>query len=251
MSYHVAGTAAVALAFGLFAATLGTSPRPAAHEAHNGASTAAATRPELAIPRTADYDYDPPEPGGYRLPPLKEAGDGRVLDATGAEHRLRDLLRGRITVLAFIYTRCADVCPQATLMLHDLHRITEEDAALRDALQLVTVSFDPEHDTPEVMAMHAAALTDGLKPASDWRFLTTSGREALKPILAAYVQPGGPKTDPSDPLGPFAHQLRVFLIDRDARVRNIYSLGFLDPRLVMTDVRTLLLDESREEVAGG
>ena len=37
-----------------------------------------------------------------------------------------------------------------------------------------------------------------------------------------------------------AHLLRVYLIDRQRRVRNIYGLGFLDPRLLLADVRTLL-----------
>jgi len=41
------------------------------------------------------------------------------------------------------------------------------------------------------------------------------------------------------------HTLRVFLIDRDGRIRNIYSSGTLDPRLVLADVKTLLMEESR------
>jgi protein SCO1 len=72
--------------------------------------------------------------------------------------------------------------------------------------------------------------------------LTTSGKDALRPILEAYDQPIGRKPDPDDPLGPLAHQLRVFLIDGKGEVRNIYSVGFLDPRLVMTDVRTVLTE---------
>ena len=39
--------------------------------------------------------------------------------------------------------------------------------------------------------------------------------------------------------------LRVFLIDRAARIRNIYSSGTLDPRLVVADVKTLLLEEAK------
>lgn len=200
---------------------------------------AGAARPELSIPRTTDYDYDPPEVGSYSLPTIKPAADGRVLDETGAERSLRALLDGKITVMAFIYTRCGDVCPQATMLLHELYGIASEDRTLRDDLQLITISFDPEHDTPEVMALYAEALA---RESAGWRFLTTSGTDALRPILDAYDQPIGPKSDPEDPLGPLAHQLRIFLIDAKGEVRNIYSVGFLDPRLVMTDVRTLLLE---------
>jgi protein SCO1/2 len=202
---------------------------------------ASLARPELSIPRTADYDYDPPEPGSYSLPPIEPAADGRVLDETGAEQSLRALLDGKITVMAFIYTRCADICPEATMLLHELYGIASEDPTLRHDLQLITISFDPEHDTPEVMALHA----DSLRHEGDsavWRFLTTPGEAELRPMLDAYDQPVGPKTDPDDPLGPLAHQLRVFLIDAKGEVRNIYSVGFLDPRLVMTDVRTLLAE---------
>jgi protein SCO1 len=51
------------------------------------------------------------------------------------------------------------------------------------------------------------------------------------------------------PHGRIAHQLRVYLIDRQRQVRNIYNLDFLDPRLVITDVQTLLLEE--QGVAAG
>jgi len=212
-------------------------PRDAvSHESH----AASPARPELSIPRTSQYDYDPPELGSYALPPIKPAADGRVLDETGAERSLRALLDGKITVMAFIYTRCGDICPEATMLLHELHGIASEDPALRDDLQLITVSFDPEHDTPEVMAMHAEALAG---EGARWRFLTTSGEDALRPILDTYDQPIGRKADRDDPLGPLAHQLRVFLIDSEGQVRNIYSVGFLDMRLVMTDVRTVLAEK--------
>lgn len=224
-------------AFGAIAgAALGLPQHAGAHE---GAHPA---RPELKVPRSAHYDYDPPAPGSYVLPTLRPAADGRVLDERGAEHGLRALLEGKVTVMAFIYTRCADVCPEATMLLYELHGIASDDAALRERLQLITISFDPQHDTPEVMALHAKALA---AEGTTWRFLTTSGEEALRPLLEAYDQPIGPKPDPNDPLGPLAHQLRVFLIDAKGDVRNIYSVGFLDPRLVLTDVRTVLAEEQR------
>jgi len=216
-------------------------PVPAAIAHQTAAHAPGPARPELSIPRSPTYDYDPPALGSYALPPIKPAADGRVLDETGAERSLHALLHGKVSVVAFIYTRCADICPQAQMLLHELHGIASEDAGLRDELQLITISFDPEHDTPDVMAMNADAYRDPGKSAA-WRFLTTSGQAALRPILAAYDQPIGPKTDLDDPMGPLAHQLRVFLIDGEAKVRNIYSVGFLDARLVLTDVRTILAE---------
>ena len=212
----------------------------------SGAETApsASLRPEQALPRSASFDYEVPEPGTYTLPVLKEASDGEVLDALGRKQSLRDLARGRITVLSFIYTRCAsaNACPRATGMLKQVHRLSERDPSLADALRLVTLSFDPIHDTPERMAKYAAwSRTE--KPAAEWHFLTTPSEQKLAPILAAYDQAVDRRANMDDPLGPYFHPVRVYLIDRQGRVRNIYSFGTLDPRLVVTDIRTLLLEE--------
>ncbi len=199
-------------------------------------------RVELSFGRTEEYDYEAPEPGSYRLPSLGDAADGALLDGDGEQRSLHEVMRGRITVLAFIYTRCADPqgCPLSMGLLHDLDYVGEKDPAVGDALRLITVSFDPEHDTPEVMADYAAALSGDDRDGTRWLFLTARTNEDLKPVLAAYDQPIGKRGD-----GSFTHQLRVYLIDRELRVRNIYSLGFMDPRLVIADVRTLLLEERK------
>ncbi|UEM25070.1 SCO family protein (plasmid) [Skermanella mucosa] len=188
------------------------------------------------------FDYDPPKPGTYRLPPLAPAADGTALDETGAVRGLHDLMAGKVMVLSFIYTRCGDVCPLGTAMMRDLHEATAADSALSAGVRLVTMSFDPDHDTPEVMAAEARALR--VPRGADWRFLTARDKGELEKILAAYDQRVLRKADPDDPNGPLAHQLRVYLIDGERRVRNIYSLDFLDPRLVLADVRTLMLEEA-------
>ena len=52
------------------------------------------------------------------------------------------------------------------------------------------------------------------------------------------------KNNPLDPTGPLNHTLRVFLIDRAGNIRNIYSSGTLDLRLVLADVRTLMMESA-------
>src|SRR3954452_15306904 len=81
------------------------------------------------FPRDSDYDYDPPVPGSYVLPVVKTAGDGALLDSNNKAVRLRDLTRGRITVLSFIYTRCAapKACPYATGVLGRIHELSLTD----------------------------------------------------------------------------------------------------------------------------
>ena len=139
----------------------------------------------------ADYDYDPPVPGTYALPVVRKAGAGEVLDDSGNRLQLQDLTRGRITVLSFIYTRCAaaKACPYATGVLRELHELSTRDARLRANMRLVSMSFDPGGDTPAQMAVYAA-LAKTSKPSAEWRFLTTASREKLSPILDAYGQMG-------------------------------------------------------------
>ena len=194
--------------------------------------------------RTADHDYDPPTPGTYQLPVIKPAADGALLDSKGKPVRLAELTRGRITVMSFIYTRCAaaKACPMATGVLLQLHRESAEDAALAKGLRLVSLSFDPVNDTPERMAAYAG-LASQRPTGAPWHFVTTKSQTELQPILAAYGQAVDKKQNPLDPTGPLNHTLRVFLVDAAGKIRNIYSSGTLDPRLVLADVRTLMMEK--------
>ena len=126
--------------------------------------------------------------------------------------------------------------------MRDLHEAAAADPALTPILRLITMSFDPDHDTPEVMALQAQSLRTG--DEADWSFLTARDKGSLGEILAAYGQRVLANPAPDDTGGPLAHQLRVYLIDRSGKIRNIYSLDFLDPRLVLADIRTLALEES-------
>jgi cytochrome oxidase Cu insertion factor (SCO1/SenC/PrrC family) len=196
--------------------------------------------------RTTDHDYDAPVPGTYQLPVIKGAADAALLDAAGKPINLRDLTRGRVTVLSFIYTRCASAkaCPMATGVLMDLHELSAGHPELAQNLRLVSMSFDPVHDTPERMRAYSALASDRPQ-AAPWHFVTARSEIELQPVLAAYGQAVDKKANPADPTGPLNHTLRVYLIDREGRIRNIYSSGTLDLRLVLADARTLLLEKPR------
>ena len=198
------------------------------------------------FPRDSNYDYDPPAPGSYSLPVVKRAADGVLLGTNNKAVNLHDLTRGRVTVLSFIYTRCAapKACPYATGVLGQLHDATVKDETLAKNMRLVSISFDPEYDTPAHLAAYSENVREE-KSGCEWRFLTSKSQAELEPILAAYDQAVDKKSNPADPQGPLYHTLRVFLIDREGRIRNIYSSGTLDPRLVLADVKTLLLEDSK------
>jgi len=206
-------------------------------------------RSELSLPRTAEYDYDAPEPGTYTLPVLKPAADGVVLGVDGKPVRLHELVDGRITVLSFIYTRCADprACLRASSVLSQLQQLTLAEPAIATNLLLLSLSFDPTHDTPEVMSRYGSVFS-GKQGGAQWLFLTTEGRDQLTPLLDRYGQQVD-RAKPGNATGPYNHSLRVYLIDGQKRIRNIYSYGLLDPRLVMTDVRTLLMEAAHSKAA--
>jgi protein SCO1/2 len=199
---------------------------------------------DRALPHDSDYDYDPPVPGSYALPVIKLAPDGAIIDSAGKALNLRELTHGRITVLSFIYTRCAaaKACPYATGVLYDLHALSAGDNGLEKNMRLVSLSFDPDYDTPQRLAEYSEAMREQ-KSGCEWRFATAKSQAELGPILTGYGQSVDKRSNPNDPQGPLYHILRIFLIDRQGRIRNIYSSATLDPRLVLADVKTLLLEE--------
>jgi len=201
---------------------------------------------DTVVSHDQDYDYDPPVAGSYSLPVIKRAPDGALVDSDSKTLNLRELTHGRITVLSFIYTRCAaqKACPYASGVLNQLHTLSMDDKVLAKNMRLVSLSFDPDYDTPKRLATYSEGMREQ-NGGCEWHFATATSRAELDSILNSYDQAVDKRSNPNDPQGPLYHILRVFLIDREGRIRNIYSSATLDPRLVLADVRTLLLEETK------
>ncbi len=199
--------------------------------------------PVVLAPGYAALTFEAPQPGTYQLPPLGAASNGRLVDVDGKPAALRDLLGDRIVVLSFVYTACSDVngCPLATHVLSEIQqRVLESAPDLTRQLRLITLSFDPLNDTPEVMKAYGSRFEH---PPFDWRFLTTEGNDELAPVLDDSGQWIVKDYDTEGHyLGSISHVLRVFLIDRERQIRNIYSISFLHADTVLADVRTLLAE---------
>lgn len=203
------------------------------------------SQPMSAVfPASDAYQFDPPMPGSYRLNRLKKAPDGVVLDIHGQENRLADMMQDKITLVSFVYLTCGDVngCPLAMSVFYDFYDASLELPDLRDDVQLMTISFDPESDTVEAIEYFAyPETTDSLADQKiEWHVLTTSGMQSLQPILDGY----GQVVDRSNDQEAISHLLRMYLVDREGMIRNVYGLGFMDPRLLMTDIETLLMEEA-------
>jgi cytochrome oxidase Cu insertion factor (SCO1/SenC/PrrC family) len=197
-------------------------------------------------------EFVPPAPGSYELPPIEAAVDGAVVDADGTRRRLFDYLGDHYVVLSFVYSHCTDSegCPLATGILEMVRDALENAPDLQPGVRLVTLSFDPVRDTPEVMrdyALHAGPDTLGpVWKARPWAFLTTPSAADVQPILDGFGQTIVPEIDElGKRTGDFSHVLKVYLIDRRKLVRNIYSTRFLHPAIVINDLRTLWMEDAR------
>ena len=208
---------------------------------------------DLIAPGYGTLDYAVPVAGSYPLPPLGPAADALVLDSNGKERQLYQLFGERYALLSFMYSSCSDVngCPLTAHVFYRLQRAMAENPTLAKSLKLVSLSFDPEHDTPQAMRLYANNFLHTGAP-DQWRFATTHNQQQLAPILDAYSQDvqqalatnGLATTD-------FYHVLRVFLIDPQRRIRNIYSVSFLHTDLILADLQTLLLQEQGPQKHAG
>jgi len=186
-------------------------------------------------------EFVPPAPGTYTLPVIDRVADHRLLDSSGDSVQLAALKRDRLAVVAFVYTTCSEAagCPLAEAIMQRLDRQLAADPALSGRVRLLTVSFDPERDTPARMRM----VREGFTPKTDWAFLTAADEAALRPVLDDFGQPVAKlRYENGEWTGLFRHVLKVFLLDEHDQVRNIYSTGMISPDLVMNDLRTLAME---------
>jgi len=191
----------------------------------------------------ADLPYDVPKPGSYTLAKISKAAGGTVIGVDGNDLDLNTLLGDKIVLLTFFYSSCVDLngCPLATAVFYKIKEQFKNDPILADKIRLISISFDPEHDTPEVIKLYGAGFEGG---EPEWVFLTTSSEETLLPITSKYGQLVIKEYDESgEYTGSMAHVLRAFLIDRSKNIRQEYSVSFLHDELVSTDIKTLLIED--------
>lgn len=91
-------------------------------------------------------------------------------------------LRGKPALLTFIYTRCPmpEMCPATTLRFQEVQKALSPEE--RAALRLISISFDPEYDTPEVLAAYGRLWE---VDDSFWSLLTGSPAD-IQRVAAAY-----------------------------------------------------------------
>jgi protein SCO1 len=142
---------------------------------------------------------------------------------------------GSMVLITFTYTRCP--LPTFCLLMDQnfatIQRSAGEDAVLRDRVRLISISMDPEYDTPAVLSAHAARLK---ADQAVWTFLT-GDRVTIDRVAGRFGV--GVMRNPAVPTD-ITHNLRTVLAGPDGRVARIYSSNDWTPGKVLTDLRALL-----------
>jgi cytochrome c peroxidase len=227
------------LCFALFASLLALSSSLSSAQNADSYST--------AIPDALQPQFTPPPPGTYTLPIIDTVSDYTVLNTEGKPTNLFALTADKIAVISFMYTSCADVggCPLAAAVLQQLDQLLSQRPETARQVTLLSVSFDPERDTPARMA----ETRQHLQPRTDWHFLTATNAKQLQPMLTDFNQPIAKLTTQNGEWsGLFRHVLKVYLLDQHHRVRNIYSTGLFSAQLVLNDIETILLETRKRAV---
>jgi protein SCO1/2 len=143
--------------------------------------------------------------------------DDPLVDQAGATRRLTDW-QGKALAVTFVYTRCPvpDFCPLMDRHFADLQRAILADASLRDRVHLVSISFDPRHDTPEAIKAHAK--TRGADPRV-WSYLTGDAA-AIDHVTSRF---GVSTIEEHDAPESITHNLRTAVIDRTGHLVTIYN----------------------------
>jgi cytochrome oxidase Cu insertion factor (SCO1/SenC/PrrC family) len=183
--------------------------------------------------------FVPPPPGSYELPIIAKVGAFVLSDMAGRRVSTDSVMAGKVAVVSFIYTACADRlgCPLASTALRELQTRLRDEGLEREAV-LLTISFDSERDTPAQLTKYAKAFDAN---PEIWRFMAAPSARVLDELLRSYGQDRAPVYDERGRFtGRYRHVLKVFLVDRAAQIRNVYSTGFLVPQVVVNDIKTVL-----------
>jgi len=166
------------------------------------------------------------------LKPGDAVPDTKLVDENNASRPLTSLAGHRVA-MTFMYTACPqpDFCPLMDRNFAAIQNDIKKTPALAD-VRLVSVSFDPAHDTPPVLKAHGKALQ--ADPAV-WHFVTTS-TEDIKAFAAKF----GVVAEPSDESPAIlTHNLSTAVIDSDGRLVKIRPGNTWTPADLIADLKAV------------
>ena len=171
------------------------------------------------------------------MPPIGEIPSFRFTTQEGKVLGKEDLL-GKVWVADFVFTRCTGPCPVMTSRMAELAK----GVAKAKDVRLVSISVDPEHDTPAVLSEYAGRM---LADPSKWIFLTGPKQE-----IDDFARKGMFQVLAYDGKGVPTHSTRFLVIDREGKIRKIRNLD--EPELVQKlfmDIGDLLREPTIRKVS--
>ena len=155
------------------------------------------------------------------LPRIRLAPGFALIDQTG-ERLTNEDLRGQFVLYNFIYTRCPEPCGNLNQTMLTIQNQLDSLDLGGIPVSLVTISFDPDHDTPE--SLQAYAESAGADPAY-WRFATVADPKRLKHVIG-----GGFETYfESQEDGSFTYDPAFVLVDGWGIIRGEYRYQTMTP----------------------
>jgi protein SCO1/2 len=175
----------------------------------------------------------------YFQPIDRQAPDFTLEDANGRAVALKNL-QGKVVVLHFVYTSCPDVCPLHAERIAEIQAMVNQ-TPMRELVQFVTITTDPERDTPAVMREYGPM--HGLDPVN-WAFLTSGSDQPEDTTRILAERFGHTFTRTED--GYQIHGVVTHVIDREGRWQaNFHGLEF-DPTNLVLYVNALTNDHGPE-----
>ncbi|HEV8723203.1 MAG TPA: SCO family protein [Candidatus Binatia bacterium] len=169
---------------------------------------------------------------GESLPKIKLAPEFTLTKQDGKRLTLKEL-RGKVLAVTFIFASCADTCPLLTAKMVGIQ--DRLGSAFGEKVYFVSISVDPERDTPKVLKRYAEAHT--ANPAG-WAFLTgtpTEIRDVAKRYGIYYKK---------TPRGDVDHTFLTSLVDQNGTLRVQYMGVKFNPDEMLRDLRSLLRERN-------
>ncbi|OIU69699.1 SCO family protein [Rossellomorea aquimaris] len=155
------------------------------------------------------------------FPMSVEVGEIEAENQNGEKVRLSDLNKDKILIADFIFTNCDTVCLPMTANMAKLQKKIKE-AGLQNDVQLVSISIDPEEDTPEVLAEYSKRHGADY---NNWSFLTGYTREEIESFANVSFKTPAAKVEGSNQ---FVHATSFFLAGESGTLLKTYE-GVSDP----------------------
>lgn len=190
---------------------------------------------EVVITNESSAGSSPGSSAGVEPKPGDEVPDYRLINQDGKAIRIHDY-KGKVLLVTFIFTRCQDP-NQCTLMSTHFAALNQEmqkQPALYEKTHLLSISFDPEYDTPKVLRSYGAAYTGKYTDETfeHWEFASGSPDEVKG--IAQYF---GLRYYKDEQTGnqQIIHSLRTAVIGPDSKIVKVYRGNDWKPEDVLKD----------------